>query len=99
MKFNHDRMLSEFQSNIDKLKENGFNPIAVSQMYFEDTFVFETEKEAKKAYQQFETDENEKWIGDISGWWYGKEDFIKTVKEYETENDGYSKVLIHWLVS
>lgn len=91
-------MLSDFQSNIDKLKENGFNPIAVSQMYFEDTFVFETEEEAKKAYQQFETDENEKWIGDISGWWYGKEDFIKTVKEYETENDGYSKVLIHWLV-
>jgi hypothetical protein len=99
MKFNHDRMLSEFQSNIDKLKENGFNTIAVSQMYFEDTFVFETEEEAKKAFQQFEIDENEKWIGDISGWWYGKEDFIKTVKEYETENDGYSKVLIHWLVS
>ena len=99
MKFNHDRMLSEFQSDIDKLKENGFNPIAVSQMYFEDTFVFETEEEAKKAYQQFEIDENEKWIGDISGWWYGKEDFIKTVKEYESENDGYSKVLIHWLVS
>jgi hypothetical protein len=99
MKFNHDRMLSEFQSNIDKLKENGFNPIAVSQMYFEDTFVFETEEEAKKAYQQFERDENEKWIGDISGWWYGREDFLKTVKEYETENDEYSKVLIHWLVS
>jgi len=99
MKFNHDRMLSDFQSNIDKLKENGFNPIAVSQMYFEDTFVFETEEEAKKAFQQFEIDENEKWIGDISGWWYGKEDFIKTVKEYETENDGYSKVLIHWLIS
>ena len=99
MKFNHDRMLSEFQSNIDKLKENGFNPIAVSQMYFEDTFVFETEEEAKKAFQQFEIDENEKWIGDISGWWYGREDFLKTVKEYETENDGYSKVLIHWLVS
>lgn len=99
MKFNHDRTLSDFQSNIDKLKENGFNPIAVSQMYFEDTFVFETEEEAKKAFQQFEIDENEKWIGDISGWWYGKEDFLKTVKEYETENDGYSKVLIHWLVS
>jgi len=99
MKFNHDRTLSDFQSNIDKLKENGFNPIAVSQMYFEDTFVFETEEEAKKAFQQFEIDENEKWIGDISGWWYGKEDFIKTVKEYETENDGYSKVLIHWLIS
>ena len=58
-----------------------------------------TEEEAKKAYQQFERDENEKLIGDISGWWYGKEDFIKTVKEYETENDEYSKVLIHWLVS
>lgn len=99
MKFDHNRSLSEFQDDIDKLKANGYNPIAVSQMYFEDTFVFETEEEATKAYRQFERDEKEKWIGEIVGWWYGKEDFEKIVKEYETENDGYSKVLTHYLVS
>lgn len=99
MKFNHNRPLSDFQSDIDKLKANGYKPIAVSQMYFEDTFVFETKDEATKAYRQFERDEKEEWIGEIVGWWYSKEDFEKTVKEYETENDGYSKVLVHWLMS
>ena len=99
MKYNHDRPLSDFQDDIDKLKANGYNPIAVSQMYFEDTFVFETKEEAIKAYHQFESDENEKWIGEIVGWWYGREDFEKTVNDYETENNGYSKVLVHWLVS
>ena len=99
MKLNHNRPLSDFQSDIDKLKANGYNPIAVSQMYFEDTFVFETNEEATKAYRQFERDEKEEWIGEIVGWWHGKEDFEKVVKEYETENDGYSKVLVHWLVS
>jgi cobalamin biosynthesis Co2+ chelatase CbiK len=99
MKFNHNRPLSDFQSDIDKLKANGYKPIAVSQMYLEDTFVFETKNEATRAYRQFERDEKEEWIGEIVGWWYSKEDFEKTVKEYETENDGYSKVLVHWLVS
>ena len=99
MKYNHNRPLSDFQNDIDKLKENGYTPIAVSQMYLEDTFVFETKEEAKKAYHQFESDENEKWIGEIVGWWYGREEFEKEVNEYETENNGYSKVLVHWLVS
>ena len=98
MKFNHNRPLSDFQDDINELKANGHNPIAVSQMYFEKTFVFETKGESQKAYRQFEMNENEKLIGKIVGWWYGKDDFEKTVKEYETENDGYSKVLVHWLV-
>ena len=46
MKYNHDRPLSDFQDDINKLKASGYNPIAVSQMYFEDTFVFETNEEA-----------------------------------------------------
>jgi hypothetical protein len=99
MEFNHTRPLSDFQDDIDKLKASGYNPIAVSQMFFEDTFVFETNEEATKAYRQFERDGKEVWVGEIVGWWYGKEDFEKTVKEYETKNDEYSKVLIYWLVS
>ena len=99
MKFNHNRPLSDFKNDIDKLKANGYKLIAVSQMYFEDTFVFETKDEAIKAYHQFERDEKNEWIGEIVGWWYSKEDFEKVVKEYETENDGYSKVLVHRLMS
>ena len=100
MKNNHDRTLSEFQNEIDELKANGFNPIAVSQMYMEDTFVFETKDEATKAYRQFERDENEKWIGKIVGWFYSKDDFLKAVDEYENSEHDYLrgfKVLTYWL--
>lgn len=93
-KYNHNRSLSEFQEKIDKLKFNGFYPIAVTQLYLEDTFVFGSTETALKAYHTFERDEQNKFIGKIVGWWYGRKEFIETVKEYETE---HSKVLIHWL--
>lgn len=82
MKYNHNRPLSDFQDNINKLKSAGFNPIAVSQLYFEDVYVFETKKEALLAYNTFEMNNN-KWIGEIVGWWYGEDDFNKTIEEYE----------------
>jgi len=93
--YNHDRPLSDFQDNIDTLKANGFNPIAVSQMTLEDVYVFETKEEALEGYIRFERDENKNWIGAIVGWWYGKEDFLNAVKEYEEKSE--IKVLIHWL--
>lgn len=92
MKDNHDRPLSDFKKSIDILKSNGFKPIAVTQMFFEDVFVFQTKKEASRAYKQFEKKEK-----NVVGWWYGKEDFLKAVKKYEEENNGYSKVKIFWL--
>lgn len=96
MEYNHDRPVSDFKEDIDKLKSKGFNPIAVTQMYLEDTYVFETNEEATKAYHLFERDENNDWIGEMFGWWYGREEFMKTVEEYEN-NDDNLKVLIHWL--
>ena len=93
MKYNHDREVQNFQEQIEIIKNAGFKPIAVSQMYLEDTFVFEKSDEANKAYKQLEDCDDTK----VVGWWYGKEDFEKAVKEYETENDGYSKVRAHWL--
>ena len=93
MKYNHDKKIKDFQEQIDIIKQAGFNPIAVSQMYFEDTFVFETKEEASKAYKLLDNTINSKVIG----WWYSKKDFLNEVKEYETENNGYSKVLVHWL--
>jgi hypothetical protein len=96
MQYNHDRPVSDFKKEIFLIKAGGFKLIAVSQIYFEDTFVFETQEEADRAYKTFEDCGNKK-LSRIVGWWYGKEDFIKEVETYEKENNGYSKVLVHWL--
>lgn len=74
--YNHRRPLSDFTEQIKKIKEKGFNVIGVSQIYFEDTFIFKTKKEAKKAYRTLERDEKE-----VIGWWYSKEDFEKSVEQ------------------
>lgn len=92
---NHNKPLSDFQPHIDLLKSNGYNPIAVTQMFMENTFVFETDKEANKAYVQFE--QNHKNDNLIVGWWYGRESFKQAVAEYESNNDGYSFVKIYWI--
>lgn len=54
MKFNHNKELSYFQSSIDIIRHHGFNPIAVTQMYFEQVFVFKTDSEAEMAYELLE---------------------------------------------
>lgn len=92
-KYNHDREVEDFQEDLEVIREEGFNPIAVTQMYFEETFVFETPEEANRAFQKLEANGNSRVIG----WWYGKEDFLHEVDIYEKENEGYSKVRIHWL--
>ena len=92
MHYNHNRPLSDFQESIDILKAAGYKPIAVSQIYFEDTFIFETDEEAEKAYNKFEHTDC-----DIIGWWYGKDTFLQQVKKYEEEAHNDVKVLVHWL--
>lgn len=91
MEYNHDRRLSEFQKQLDVLRNHGYNPIAVTQMYFEDTFVFKTLEEATNAYAELEI---EKEL--ITGWFYEEDDFIREVNLYESQEDS-SKVLIYWL--
>jgi hypothetical protein len=93
--YNHDRPYNDFAEKVIVIRKKGFKPIAVSQMLLEDTFVFETAKEALEAYNTFECDDKGKWIGKIQGWWYGKKDFEKSVEKYE--NDNNLKVRIHWL--
>ena len=78
-----------------KLQKAGYNPIALSEMTCEDVFVFETAEEAKKAYHEFERSEDGIWKGDIAGWWYGRENFLKEVEWYEKKFE--TKVLIQWL--
>lgn len=92
MKYNHIKEKQDFQEQINIIKSAGFKLIAVSQLYLEDTFVFESPEEANKAYMQLEVCNDAK----VFGWWYGKEDFERTVKEYETENGGDSKVCVYW---
>lgn len=92
--YNHNRPLESFSIELEIIRENGFVPIAVSQIYFEDTFVFETHEEATKAYEMLEEDETLPYR--CFGWWYGKQEFLKEVLDYESK-EGASKVLIHWL--
>lgn len=92
---NHNKDFSHFQKYLDLLLFKGYKPIAVSQIYMEDTYVFETAEEAKQAYNEFERSIEGKWIGEIMGWWYGKETFLEAVKDYEEE---YKEELsIYWL--
>ena len=94
-KYNHDRPLSDFQHSIDKIKTAGFNPIGVTQIFFKDTFIFNTKEEALNAYQKLERDLDRK--NRIIGYWYGKDEFDKTVRDYEESCEGFIKVYIHWI--
>lgn len=86
--------LSRFENPLKLLTDAGFKPIAVSVMTCEDVFVFETDEEAVKAYEQFEnTPKGEHSI--ISGWWYGRIEFMESLDEYEKEMDYRPDVI--WL--
>lgn len=79
----------ELKAHIDKeygwqlkyLRSKGYNPIGVSRMLCEDTFVFETEEETAKACQ--ECDGAKVGRKRLDGWWYNKEYGIRTIDEYE----------------
>ena len=83
--------LDHFKEDLEKIKGYGFNPIAVTQLFFESAFVFETEDEAYEAWAILESQKQE-----VIGWWYNKEDFQKVVKEYEANNPEI-KVKVFWL--
>jgi len=73
------------------VREAGFNPIAITTMMAEETFIFKGEKEASEAWKKFKPE----------GWWYGLHDFweewdeyLKQMGEYDAEEaDSH----IHWL--
>jgi len=87
---NHSRPLSDWNEQLYTIREYQYNPIGVTQMYLQDVFVFETNEEATKAYNELDVDESK-----VSAFWYGKEDFLKEVKRYESMSE--NKVLIYWL--
>ena len=103
MIYNHDRPLSDFDEPLALIRKEGFNPIAVTQLLFEDVFVYETDEEAKQAYHVLETSYpisgKTTQIGEVVAWWYGRIAFKKTVKDYEAKYDNKQKVRIYWLNS
>lgn len=74
--------------HILRLRLHGFKPIMFTELMMEDTFVFETEEEARRAYNKFEMDENCEYIGKFDGWWYGIDDFNKQSAENKNWNAG-----------
>ena len=106
IKYNHDRPLEDFEDMLIIIREQGFKPIAVTQMELEDTFVFETDEEADRAYNRLEGPLGYKPEGlehKVVGWWFGKESFLKSVENYEKEantdrtDEKELKMKIYWL--
>jgi hypothetical protein len=52
--------------------DEGFNPIAITIMNCEETFVFETKEESIEAFNKFSPD----------CWWYSKEEFKTSYLRY-----------------
>lgn len=75
MKYNHNRPLASFEDVLAIVKQHGFKPIAVSQIYMEDAFIFETEQESKLAYNTLKNI--------VEAWWYSKENFTKACDDYK----------------
>jgi hypothetical protein len=94
IQYNHDRPLESFQKDLERIREAGFKPVAVTQMMLEETFVFETDEEATTAYKTLE--EGRTGEERVVGWWYGREEFEQAVKDYENDTDG-NVVRIYWL--
>ena len=56
-----------------------------------------TKKEAKDAYNKLEMNSNGEWIGKVSGWWYEKDNFIKTFEEEKLKGFINRELKIIWL--
>ena len=75
---------------LKKVQESGFDPIAITVMMCEETFVFKTQEEAKLASDIFMPE----------GFWYGLDQFITNRIDYVNEiYDGksYAASPIYWL--
>lgn len=57
---------------LQEIKTAGFNPIAITVMMCEETFVFKGKAEAMRAWEIFRPE----------GWWYDLGEFIETRKQY-----------------
>lgn len=92
LKFQEDLFNQGYRYNTDKsyslelLRKAGFYPIGITTMMCEETFIFKTAQDANKAWES-------RVLG-YDGWWYGEEDFLKYVKEYEKD---FGEIKVYWL--
>ncbi len=79
----------DFEKYVDDLQtlfSKGFDPIKVTTMMIEYTFVFRTEEEANAGYERFEKNRDEtRDPHPVVGWWHGEETFAEAKASYEAE--------------
>lgn len=80
--FNTDTSVS-----LETIRLNGFNPIAITQMMLEETFVFNTLQEANQAFEKLE-----KELNLVSGFWFSMVDFEIAYNEYITDMNYSPKI-------
>lgn len=85
--------LNRFKRGLRIIKSYGFNPIGVSVMICEETYIFNSDDEACAAHELLEGMLNRNY--GVDGWWYGKDAFFEASEEYEKEM-GYKPEVI-WL--
>lgn len=93
LEYNHDRELESFKKELDILHSNRYFPIGVSYFHFEDVFIFETDEEAERAFQDMERSK-----GLVFAWWYDKPSFLAEVRKLEQDYYGHKvKIKVYWL--
>ncbi len=86
----HERCLdARYIEPLKKILDIGLKPIAVSTIFFEDVFAFETEEEAQQGYKTLEVDSSNK----VTGWWYDRKGFVESVDRYGDDRH----IIIFWL--
>ncbi len=88
-------VLEDYQSDIELLMENGYNPVAISHWMFEVAYIFKTVGEAQRAFNQFERSEDGKYIGKLRGWWHGVDELKDIMEDLKVRFDKEPEVL--WL--
>lgn len=66
--------------SLDVIRKHGYNPIAITTIICEETFIFKTDEEASKAYEDLEINK-----GVVDGWWYGEEKFKEEHKTLDNK--------------
>ena len=86
---NRERQLDKTSKRFrDFFATQGYKLIGYCTFLLENTFIFETAKEAAKAHKEFEQEKQE-----IFGWWYGKADFANVRLHYESK---YDEIVVFW---
>ena len=78
-KFNTDKSYS-----LKLIRDHGYNPIGITTIICEETFIFETEEEASEAHNDLQVIHEV-----VDGWWYSKIGFEKALETLNEEPKVY----------